>query len=177
MANVDLSAIEELNRELNRLKPIALGRLGERGYQLLRAEVPKVTRNLMQGVAPPDIRKNTATLTVSARAARRGASQATLHLKSGKTKTVKLRPVPAYNYAEVVKTGRPASSAKRAKALIIPVASPPSGESYLEANEQYYILRKTTGGTKPNPYDERAARRLETEAVFIVEAVMRERNV
>jgi len=174
MSRVDLSGIEELRRELKQFKRVAIGRLGERGYQLLRAEVPKVTRNLMQGVSPPEIKGNRATLTVTARSARRGARQATLHLKSGKTKQIKLRPTAAFNYPEVVATGRPAMTARRAKVLIIPVPSPPSGESYIEADGQFYVMRKTAKAVKPNPYDERAARRLEGEAVYIVEAVARE---
>lgn len=174
MSRVDLSGIEELRQELKQFKRVAIGRLGERGYQLLRAEVPYVTGNLKQGVAPPEIKGNRATLTVTARSARRGARQATLHLKSGKTKAVKLRGVPAFNYATTVAEGRPAMSAKRAKALLIPVASPPSGESYIEADGQFYIVRRTAKATKPNPYHERAARRLEAEAVYIVEAVAKE---
>jgi hypothetical protein len=172
--SVDLSAIEELRRELNQVRQITLGRLAERGYQLLREEVPKVTRNLMQGVAPPAIKGKTATLTVSARSARRGARMATLHLKSGKTKEVKLRANPAFNYAETVAKGRPAMRAREAKVLIIPVSSPPSGESYIEADGTFYVMRKSAKAVKPNPFDERAARRLEAEAVVISEAAMRE---
>jgi hypothetical protein len=170
----DLSAIDELRKELEEMSRVALGRLAERGYQLLREEVPKVTRNLMQGVAPPEIKGNTATLTVSARSARRGARQATLHLKSGKTKKVKLRATSAFNYAETVARGRPAISARRAKALIIPVDSPPIGESYIEADGQIYIVRQGAKAVPANPYDVRAARRLEGEAVMIVEAVAKE---
>lgn len=174
---VDLSALEELRQELDRLKPVALGRLGERGYQLLRDEIKKsayVTGNLQQGVAPPDVKKDYVLLTVSARSARRGARTATLHLKSGKTKSVKLRATPGFNYAERVARGRPAIRAKSAKALLIPVDSPPSGESYIESEGRFYIVRKQAKATKPNPYDERAARRLEVEAVSIVDAVIGE---
>ncbi|KAK0039547.1 hypothetical protein Bpfe_031032 [Biomphalaria pfeifferi] len=73
---------------IEQAKRIMLGRIAERGYQLLRAEVPKVTTNLQQGVAPPDVdyRKLEATLTVSARSARVGATKATLHLKSEEKK-------------------------------------------------------------------------------------------
>lgn len=170
---VDISAVEELARELDKLHTVALGRLGERGYQHLRREIREtayLTGNLWQGVAPPLIKGKSAYLTVSARTARRGPRQATLYLKSGKTKAIKLRSNPEFNYAEAVAKGRPAISAKRAKALLIPVESPPADESYIEADGRFYIVRKSAAAVPPNPFDERAARRLEAEAVTIVEA-------
>ena len=117
--NTDITAIEELSRDLKKIRGVSLGRLGERGYQLLRAEVPYETGNLKQGVAPPAIKGDTATLTVSARSARRGPRSAVLHLKSGKTRNITLRSIEPYNYARVVAEGyaeriRP----KTAKALL-----------------------------------------------------------
>ena len=53
---VDTRAIEQLGRDIEKAKRQMIGRLGERGYQLLREEVPKVSRNLMQGVAAPEVR-------------------------------------------------------------------------------------------------------------------------
>lgn len=171
---VNVSAIEELRRELDEVAEISIGRLGERGYQLLRKEVPYQTGNLKQGVAPPeyDSKKRQALLTVSARSARRGPRGATVHLKSGKTKSIVLRAQGAYNYAEVVARGYAETiKPKRAKALLIPVDRAPDDESYIESGGQLYVVRKSTGGIKANPYDERAARRLRAEAVTIVEAV------
>lgn len=169
----DITAIEELKRDLARIKTVSLGRLAERGYQLLRAEVPYETGNLKQGVAPPEIKGDTATLTVSARSARRGPRSAVLHLKNGKTRNITLRAIEPYNYARVVAEGyaeriRP----KTAKALLIPVPTVPTDESYIESNGQYFVVRKTSGTIKANPYHERAAKRLEGEAVVITEAVI-----
>lgn len=173
---IDTSAIDDLAKEIDRARRVLLGRLAERGYQLLREEVPVETGNLKQGVAPPDVdyANMTATLTVSARSARTGAGTATLHLKSGKTKAISLRPQPAFNYAEAVARGRAAISPKRAKVLLIPVASAPGDESYLEAGGKIYVFRKSAKATKPNPFDERAAKRLESEIPAIADAVLRQ---
>lgn len=179
MANVvaDISAIKELQKDLEQMTEVALRRLGERGYQLLRLEIKDsayITRNLWQGVSPPDFDfvKKQAVLTVTARSAKRGARTATLHLKSGKTKKITLRGASQFNYAETVARGRPAIRAKEAKALLIPVSSAPSDESYIVADGQVFVVRKFAKATKPNPYDERAAKRLQDESVKIVAGVI-----
>lgn len=174
---VDISGIKELQRDLEQMSETALRRLGERGYQLLRQEIKKsayVTGNLMQGVSPPDFDfgKKEALLTVTARSAKRGARTATLHLKSGKTKKITLRATPQFNYAETVARGRPAMRAKEAKALLIPVNSAPPGESYIVADGQIYIVRPSARATKPNPFDQRAAKRLQEEAARIFAGVV-----
>ena len=174
---VDISALKELQKDLEEMTEVALRRLGERGYQLLRLEIKDtayITGNLWQGVSPPDFDfvKKQAVLTVTARSARRGPRQATLHLKSGKTKQITLRGASQFNYAETVARGRPAMRAKQAKALLIPVSSAPSGESYIVADGQYFVVRKSAGATKPNPYDERAAKRLEQESFKIIAGVI-----
>lgn len=173
---VDLRAVENLGKELNAAFVVSLGRIGERGYQLLREEVPKDTRNLMQGVAPPDVdeRAMTATLTVSARSARTGGGTGTVHYPSGKTKTVKLRPSVAFNYAEVVARGRPALRPKAGKALLIEVKGAPSGGAYIESGGRIFVVRLSAAAQKANPYDERAATRLEQDAPKIVGAVFTE---
>lgn len=169
---VDVSAIVELQEELDELRFVALGRLGERGMKHLRDEVPKVTKNLWQGIREPDIDKKnmTAEIVVSARSARRGPRNATLHLKSGKKKQITLRPQKAFNYAETVVKGRPAINPRSAKALLIPVQSVPSGQSYITEGDRIYLVRKSAAAVKPNPFDERAAKKLQAEAVRIVEA-------
>jgi hypothetical protein len=58
--------------------------------------------------------------------------------------------------------------------LLIPVPTAPSGESYLIANGQIFIFRRSVKATKPNPFDERAAKRLEGEAAKIGEAVLKQ---
>ena len=187
-AKVDLKAVSELAADIEKAQKIFIGRLAERGYQLLREEVPKQTTNLQQGVAPPDVdyRKMSALLTVSARSARSGASQATLYGADGQAKkTVSLRPQKEFNYAEVVARGRAAiapHSAWRpgikgksgARVLLIPISSAPSDESYLLINGKVYVFRRSAKATAPNPFDERAAARLENEAEEIGAAVLRE---
>lgn len=180
MANVsvDTEGLKELAELIGQAKRLMLGRIAERGYQLLRAEVPKVTTNLQQGVAPPDVdyRKLEATLTVSARSARVGATKATLHLKSGETRQVNLRAQPEYNYAEVVARGNKKAVLypKKAKAFLIPVGTAPTDESYVSIDGKNYVMRRSRKGRKGNPYDERAAQRLENELEPIGTNVLRE---
>lgn len=178
MANVtvDTTELKKLGENFRAGAIIALGRLGERGYQLLRKEVPKQTTNLQQGVAPPEIDKKslTATLVVSARSASIGGGTGIIHYPSGKTKTVQIRPQKPFNYAEVVARGRPAIKPKVGKALIIPVFGAVKGGTILEFNGQYYAIRKSAGAQKANPFDERAAEQLKREAPAIVNAVFGE---
>lgn len=174
-AKVDVSQVENLGKEIHAASVISIGRLGERGYQLLRREVPKVTTNLQQGVAPPDVDEEnlTVTLTVSARSARTGGG-GTVHYALGQTKQIALKPQIPFNYAEVVARGRPALRPKTGKALLIEVSGAPSGGSYITANGKTYVVRKSAEAVKPNPYDERAAVQLEKEATNIVSAVFGE---
>ena len=167
---IDRKEFDNLGKDVRAATIISLGRMGERGYQLLREEVPKDTRNLMQGVASPDLNEGTMTVTlvVSARSARTGGS-GTLHLPSGKTRTVSLRPQRAFNYAEVVAKGRPAIEG----VLIIPVNGTPN-EAYITANGKTYVVRRGAKAQKPNPYDERAVKRLKGDAPKIIGAVFKE---
>ena len=175
---VDTKQIENLGKELRAGMIVALGRLGERGYQLLRKEVPVVTTNLQQGVAPPDIdeEKLTATLTVSARSARTSGGAATVHYVSGKTKAITLRPTVPYNYADVVARGNKDAVVKptKTKAFLIPITSIPDDESYISAGGKFFIVRMSRKGKAANPYDKRAAEQLEKEATNIVGAVFGE---
>jgi hypothetical protein len=164
-----------LAEDMRKAKRQMLGRLAERGYQLLREEVPKVTRNLMQGVAPPEVdyEKLVAVLTVSARSARVGSQTGTVIGADGKEKKkVTLRGRPAFNYAAAVAEGRPAIRPRKARALLIPVPSAPNGESYMIAGGQIYVFRTSAKEQKPNPYHERAAARLEGESAKIGESVL-----
>lgn len=173
-AKVDKKALEEFARDIERTRAILLGRLAERGYQLLREEVPEVTGNLKQGVAPPDVDFPKATLTVSARSARLSGRQGTLYGKDGEEKKkVTLRPQKPYNYAEVVAKGYPNIVPRKAKALLIPVTTAPSDESYLIVDGTIFVFRRSAK-IKANPYDERAAARLEKEAAGIAETTLRE---
>jgi hypothetical protein len=173
---VDTSGLEQTRKDLTVGRLLILGRLGERGYKHLRDEVPKQTRNLMQGVAPPDIDKQAmrATLTVSARSARTGPRSATVHYPSGKRKQIMLRPTQSFNYAEVVARGRPAIFPKLGKAILIPVLGAPSDEAYITEGGNIYVVRRSAGPAKANPFDERAAVKLEAEAPAVAGAVFGE---
>jgi hypothetical protein len=147
---VNTKELDKLGSDFVRAKRALIGRLGERGYQLLREEVPYLTGNLKQGVAPPDVN----------------------YEKLEATLKVTLRPRPAFNYAAAVAEGRPAIAPRQAKALLIPVPTAPTTGGYLLAGGQIYVVRRSARATQPNPYDERAAKRLENEAPAIAESVL-----
>lgn len=174
---VNTDAIDELGANIEKAKGMLLGRLAERGYQLLRIEVPYQTGNLKQGVAPPDVNypEMEAVLTVSARSGRTGISTGEVFDKDHKkVRNVSLRPSPAFNYAAAVARGRTSIAPRHGKALLIPVNAAPAGEGYLLAGGQIYVYRKSAAAVPANPFDERAAVRLEAEAPKIGEGVLRE---
>lgn len=177
LVTVDDSALRVLGDDIAKFRRQLIGRLAERGYQLLRREVPKQTTNLQQGVAPPDVDYEVleATLTVSARSGMTGARVAEVFGSDGKkTKTVTLRPQPAYNYAEVVARGnkKATMTPKTAKAFLIPVGSKPDTGGYLMVGGQIYVLRKSRRGQAANPFDVRAAEALQKEASSIADGVI-----
>jgi hypothetical protein len=56
--------------------------------------------------------------------------------------------------------------------LLIPVPTAPASGGYLIAGGQIFVVRKSAAATKPNPFDERAAKRLTDEAPKIGQAVL-----
>lgn len=179
---VDISAVEKLGDDFKKIGKFSLVALAQRGLDLLRAEAPERTGNLKQkGIKEPDydFEKLEAVLTVSAASEALKAANATVHYPSGKTKTVSLRPQPQFNYAEAVARGRAAirphskwtpgvKGTSGARALLIPVSSAPEDESYITAGNKIYVLRMSAKATKPNPFDERAAEKLQAESSTIV---------
>jgi hypothetical protein len=164
--------------------------VAEAGEKFLRQEVPKVTHNLEQGVSSEvDENRLTAELLVAARAGRVGVEGGTLHLPSGATREISLRAQPAYDYARAVAKGtgvyatdgafgpqqviRPVS----ARALLIPVGSVPVAvngkpQAYVTSNGKIYVFRKYSRGRRPDPYDVRAAQRLEPAVPAIFDRVV-----
>jgi hypothetical protein len=175
--SLDLTALDELARQIDEFKRITLGKLVERGAEILREEVPKATHRLEAGVSSDvDYEKLTGEIVVSAESDRRGARTATLHLKDGKTRAVTLRPTKAYNYAEVVARGNKSATLypNKAKAFLIPVSSAPATGEYITDGDQIYIVRRSRSGMKANDFDERAIKRLGDEAVGITTAIAQE---
>jgi hypothetical protein len=186
---VDLKDVENLGAEFREVAEVGLRRTVERGERLLREEVPKVTHNLEQGVSSDvDASALRGDLIVSARSGRVGVEGGLLHLANGQTREVTLRARPAYDYARAVAKGTgvysidheigptPVIRPTSAKALLVPVDTVPTlnGKtlSYIESNGQKYIVRKYIKGRKPDPYDERAANRLESEVDAIFDRVV-----
>ena len=63
---------------------------------------------------------------------------------------------------------------KKAKGLLVPVDGVPSGEPYIVADGQVYVVRRSIKGRRPNPYHERAGRRLEVEAQPIFDRALKD---
>lgn len=168
---VDLTSINKLAQDMGQANELAIRRIAERGEQHLRDEVPRDTNNLAEGISS-DVRILTsryeADLIVSARSGRRGARQAKVHYPSGNTKDIRLKPQPAFDYAEVAARGRKAIRPKRGRALLIPVSSKPATGSYITSGNQTFVVRRSARATKGNPYDQRAAAKLEREVTVIV---------
>jgi len=177
---VNTKALEDLAKVLPHALEDAIRRLAERGEKLLRQEIPVATNNLKEGVSIEirlDTGKYEADLIVSARSGRRGARSAKVHYPSGNTKDVRLRPQPAFDYAEAVAKGRKAIRPKRAKVLLIPVSSVPTGEAYITSGGQTFVMRRQAKAVPANPYDKRALEILDREAETIVTAQLKKSGV
>lgn len=174
--NVEIRGVNELTQGFRTATETGTRRVVERGTQHLRHEVPKDTHNLEQGVSG-DVRVKAdrieADLIVSAESARRGARDGILHEADGQTRTVRLRPVPAFDYAEIVAKGKDAMlRPKSAKFFLVPVDDPRG--AYIEADGLTYIRARSINAVPPNPYDERAFKRLAPEVDPIMTAALKE---
>lgn len=185
----DIGQVMRLGDDYWRAAEVGTRRLAERGEQLVREEAPKRTTNLIQGVSSEvtvgrgQIRGE---IVITARSGRRGRREGVLHRPSGKTKKVTLRAVPAFNYPQAVAEGtgvystggvfgpQPVIRPKKGKALLVPVSGPPSGEPYIVADGQVYVMRRYIKGMRPNPYHERAGARLAAEAQPIYDRAVRD---
>lgn len=164
--------VKSLGKNLRTGIEVGLLRVAERGEQILRDKVPKVTRNLMQGVSSDVDRKNLeAKLLIAARTGLQGPQTGLLHLPGGGTREIPLRGKPRFDYAEAVATGTGVYGPKgtvirprKGKALLIAVDNVKAGKAYIEAGGQKFVVRRSARGRRPNPYDVRTAQRLEKEA-------------
>lgn len=179
---VDTKALTELKEVARRAGAAALAEARDRGKELLRSEVPGGPQgSLGKGVTSADDFTGdllTSSLIVSALNENRGGA-AVLHLPNGATKQITLRGGEPYDYAEAVArgTGMFGPDAEiitplRACALLIKVDSVPAGEAWIAAPGGKYILRRASEGMPPNPYDQRAADRLEQEVDQLVGATL-----
>jgi hypothetical protein len=184
---VDKSQVENLGFDFHQMAIAGLHRVVEVGERFLREEVPKVTHNLSQGISSTvDDANLKAELSVSARTGRLGVEGGLLHLPGGGTREIQLRGRPAFDYAEAVARGTgiygPSGQVIRprtAKGLLIPIGA---GETpvdnrgkpaaFIESGGQRFIVRRFTKGRKADPYDVRAADRLEKVAPAVFDEVI-----
>lgn len=177
---VDTRGFDLLAQQYEAAGKAAMIRLLEYGEEAIREEAPERTGRLKgkrsAGGSVSSEYKQTATgyageINVSAIREPQSAQTATVHYPSGKTKQVKTRPQPAFDYAEVVATGRPRLSApKNAKAFLVPVIgfSLLKSETYVVINGQQYLYSRSLRARKPNDYPGRALQRLSAVAEGIV---------
>lgn len=172
---IDTKAVDQLADELKAAGRAVLDNLLEEAEEFVREEAPERTGRLKkdQNSVFSETRQ-TATgfegdLIISAFRERTGARAAVIHYPSGTTKQVSLRPQPQFNYAEAVARGRKEVRPREAKVLLIPVKATPSNEAYVTSGGETFVLRRSAKATKPNPYPERALKRLEGVAREIAE--------
>lgn len=191
---LDVTQVLTLGDDVRRAKEIGVRQVTERAEQLVREEAPEakdkaltnIGGNLKQGVSSNVTVGRTGArgeVIVTARSGRLGRREAIVHLPSGRTKKVSLRAVASFNYPEAVARGtgefgpkRARIRPKKAKALLVPVSSPATingkPEAFITSDGQTFVMRRSIKGMKPNPYDERAAKRLEQEAPQIFDNVV-----
>jgi hypothetical protein len=173
----DKRALASLPGELREIARDWLRRCGERGAAIMREEVPGGAESKMAKGVKVEFNfadeRLSAAINVTA-ISERPAQQATLHLPSGKTRAITLRATRPFNYAQAVIEGtglygprHTPIKPRSASVLLIPVNTMSSLDSkssgYIEANGQKYIVRPRSSGTRPNPFGERTAQRLESE--------------
>lgn len=166
--SVDISDVERLGEEFERATKIAMRRVLLQGEALLVEEEPVDRGSMRSGTGSEFVEDRFAGVVyVAAKRDARGPRQGTLHLKSGATRTVTLRGTPEFNYPAIVAKGKPAQLApKSAGAFLIPAANaqPP----YITVDGRKYVVRKSIKAVPPNPFDDRAGKRLEEKipAIF-----------
>jgi hypothetical protein len=160
----------------------------ERGVALVKAEAPSGdTEALRKGVrAETDLGGQAlkGTIIVSAVREAESAGVATLHLPGGASRMVAVRGTKEFDYARAVAEGTGLHGPKgqvitgrRGGVLLIEVDTPPSDSSYLERGGRTYIVRPRSEGMRANPFDVRAANRLESEVESIIERALQMEGV
>jgi hypothetical protein len=181
--DTDLSQLRGLREVFRASFRRGVERAARRGAKLVAEEAPEGEGLLKGGadfeMSPADGRALEARITMSAVRPPEGESYATLHLPSGKTRQIRLARQPAYDYARAVAEGTGLFGARgqrieprRARALRVEVERVEPGESYVSHAGRLFVYRRFVRGMRPNPYDERAARRLLEEAPGIVERAL-----
>lgn len=172
---VDISDLKELEVNVKAMGSRMINRLAVRVEKHLRDEIPVRSGNLKKGVSSV-VKGLNAQITVSSTNPARGPRNATLVSPSGKTKSITLRGTKDYNYAEVVALGNKDAvvRAKEGKIFLIPVKSAPSDEAYIQAGSQIYVTRRSRKGKPANPFHQRAADKLISEAPAMLTAIVEE---
>lgn len=185
---VDTKQVENLGFDFRQMALAGFIRVARAGERLLEAETKKISKEFR---ISSDVDEKTLTASLFATAIRnaRPRRTATLHLSSGKTREVSLRPTREFDYAQAVATGagvhrvggyigpKPMITPRTAKVLLIPykyasLTGRRGKESYISDGGELFIVRPRAQGMKPNPYPDRAANKLEAQVEPIFDRVM-----
>jgi hypothetical protein len=181
MANtikVDTSQIKDLGFDFRQMAVVGLIRTSRQGERHLREETSRISKEF---AISSDVDETALKASLFATAIRnaRGAQTAEVVYPSGRTKEVSLRPQPEYDFARAVAKGtgvyktdgafgpQAVIRPRNAKALLIPKSIGPrlgeKGGAVVRIDGKYYVFSRFSRGMRPNPYDERAAQKLEAE--------------
>jgi hypothetical protein len=150
---------------------VGLIRAARAGERFLREETEKISKEFRVS-SDVDEKLLKASLFATAIRNARSAQSAEVVYPSGKTKEVSLRPQPEFDFAQAVATGTGEYGPRKArifprhaKVLLIPRSIGPrlgeKGESFVRIDGKYFMFRPFSRGMRPNPYDQRAADKLE----------------
>lgn len=174
---VDLRQVENLGFDFQQMALAGLRQIANAGERLLRTETEKISKEFHVS-SDVDEAKLTVSLFAAAIRNAKPRREATLHLASGKTREVTLRPTREYDFARAVAEGtgvhrvggvigpKPMIRPTSAKVLLIPykyasLSGKRGKESYISDGGQLYIVRPRAQGMRPNDYPGRAAGKLE----------------
>lgn len=168
---VDRKQVENLGFDFRQMAVAGLIQTKDYGERFLRDETQKISREFR---VASDIDQKTLKASLFATAIRnaRSGQSAEVVYPSGKTKEVSLRPRPEFDFARAVAEGTGEFGPRKrrifprhAKVLLIPKSSGPRlgerKESFVRIDGKYFVFRRFSRGMRPNPYDERAAQKLE----------------
>lgn len=168
---VDTRQVQNLGFDFRQMALAGLIQTKDYGERFLRDETSKISKEFRVASDVDPRRLRVSLFATAIRNARSGQSAEVVY-PSGRTKEVSLRPQPEFDFARAVAegTGEHGPRGRRifprhAKVLLVPKSIGPRlgdrSESFLRIDGRYFVFRRFSRGMRPNPYDERAARKLE----------------
>ncbi len=159
---IDIRQVSHLREDFRRSAQATLRALTERGAVITAEEEPKRSGTLRKGThGEVDLNKMSGRVIASALRAAIPSATVTMQTASGRTKSFTMRAQRTIDYASFVRDGTGIYGA-RGQAI-----KPKKGKALRFEIGGRTVFRVSVQGQKPNPFDERAADRLENEAESI----------